>query len=87
MKTLEKLTDLLENFFEYKKIKNITLDSNITDDFHMDSLDMYEMLIQIEDEFKINIPTEMFEKIDTVADLVEIIERVQKGEIDECVAI
>lgn len=51
---------------------NITTDTSF-EDLEMDSLDIVELAMKIEDEFNVNI--EMSENIKTVGDLVKIIEQ------------
>ena len=50
------------------------MDSNFVDDFEMDSLDMVEMLIDLEKETGIKIPNEEIVDIKTVGQLVEYLE-------------
>ena len=49
----------------------ITLESTFTDDLGADSLDLFQIIMGIEEEFDIEIPNEAAEKISTVADAVE----------------
>ena len=49
----------------------ITLDSTFTDDLGADSLDVFQIIMGIEEEFDIEIPNEAAEAIVTVADAVE----------------
>ena len=39
----------------------------------VDSLDLFEMVMSLEDEFDVEIPTEELEKMETVGDVVEYI--------------
>lgn len=52
----------------------VTMESNIRDDFDADSLDLVDMISEVEDAFEIRIPTEVLTEIVTVGDLVEYIE-------------
>ena len=52
----------------------IKMESNFVDDFEMDSLDMVEMLIDLEKETGIKIPNEEIADIKTVGQLVEYLE-------------
>lgn len=45
------------------------------EDLHLDSLDMYEMIVEVEDLFDISISEEKLDQIYTVGDVVEIIDR------------
>ncbi len=51
----------------------ITMESTFVDDLGADSLDVFQVIMGIEDEFKIEIPTEKAEKISTVGEAVELI--------------
>ena len=51
----------------------ITEGSSFKDDLGADSLDIFEMVMALEDEYEIEIPTEELEKIATVGDVVEYI--------------
>ena len=51
------------------------LEDNLNKDLGADSLDRVEIVIMIEDDFGIDIPDEEFEKVRTVEDLVNIIEK------------
>ena len=56
------------------KREDIKMDSSFVDDFEMDSLDMVEMLIELEKETGIKIPNEEVKEIKTVGDLVTYLE-------------
>ena len=49
----------------------ITLDKTFVDDLGADSLDVFQIIMGIEEEFDIEIPNEAAESISTVADAVE----------------
>ena len=51
----------------------ITETSSFKDDLGADSLDLFEMVMALEDEYEIEIPTEDLEKIATVGDVVNYI--------------
>lgn len=52
----------------------ITMESNFVDDFEMDSLDMVEMLIELEKQTGIKIPNEEVKDLKTVGQLVSYLE-------------
>ena len=56
----------------------ITMDSRFVEDFSMDSLDMVEMLINLEKETSIKIPVEEVGDIHTVGELVKHLEGKQQ---------
>ena len=49
----------------------ISEDTTFIDDLGADSLDIFQIIMGIEEEFDIEIPTEEAEKISTVGDAVE----------------
>ena len=49
----------------------ITMDTTFVDDLGADSLDVFQIIMGIEEEFDIEIPNEAAESIVTVADAVE----------------
>ena len=49
----------------------ITMDTTFIDDLGADSLDVFQIIMGLEEEFDIEIPNEQAEKIITVADAVE----------------
>lgn len=51
--------------------EEITLDSTFVDDLGADSLDLFQIIMGIEEEFDIEIANEEAEKISTVGDAVE----------------
>lgn len=51
----------------------ITMDTTFQDDLGADSLDVFQIIMGIEEEFDIEIPAEKAEKITTVEEAVELI--------------
>ncbi len=51
----------------------ITETSSFKDDLGADSLDLFEMVMALEDEYEIEIPTEDLEQIATVGDVMNYI--------------
>lgn len=52
----------------------ITLESAITDDLSLDSIEIFEILSEIEDKFSIEVEEEAYDSIKTVQDLVSYVE-------------
>ena len=50
---------------------DVTMDSTFVDDLGADSLDVFQIIMGLEEEFDIEIPNEEAEKIVTVGDAVE----------------
>jgi acyl carrier protein len=59
--------------------EEVTLEASFIDDLGADSLDTVELVMALEEEFDMEIPDEDAEKIVTVADAIEYIEK-HKGE-------
>ncbi|WP_026494804.1 acyl carrier protein [Butyrivibrio sp. WCD3002] len=53
----------------------ITLDSTFTDDLGADSLDVFQIIMGIEDEFDVKIDADLAEKITTVGEAVELLKK------------
>ena len=51
----------------------ITEESSFKDDLGADSLDLFELVMALEEEFGIGIPTEDLEQIATVGDVIKYI--------------
>ena len=51
----------------------ITMETTFQDDLGADSLDVYQIIMGIEEEFDIEIPAETAEQVTTVEDAVEMI--------------
>ena len=49
----------------------VTMDKTFVDDLGADSLDVFQIIMGIEEEFDIEIPNDAAENISTVADAVE----------------
>lgn len=66
----EKLQNIIAEVLNIET-EEITMDSTFIDDLGADSLDVFQIIMGIEEEFDIEIPNEEAEKIVTVADAVE----------------
>lgn len=52
----------------------VTESSNFKDDLGADSLDLFELVMALEEEYGVEIPTEDLEQIVTVGDVIKYIE-------------
>ena len=52
----------------------ITMESSFKEDLKADSLDLFEMVMALEDAFGIEIPSEDLEQLGTIADVIQYIE-------------
>ena len=71
---LEKLQDIIAEVLNVDP-SEITEDTTFVDDLGADSLDVFEIIMGIEEEFDIEIDTEDAEKIVYVSDAVEQIKK------------
>ena len=55
--------------------EQVTRKTSFIEDVGADSLDIVELIMELEEEFEINIPDEQAEKIKTVGEAIEYIER------------
>lgn len=49
----------------------ISMDTSFRDDLGADSLDLYELALNLEDEYSLEIPVEDLQKMNTVRDVIE----------------
>lgn len=52
----------------------ITEDSSFKDDLNADSLDLFEMVMALEEAYRIEIPSEDLEQLGTISDVMNYIE-------------
>lgn len=74
---LEKIQEMLAEALNIS-VDKVTPDAKIVDDLGADSLDVVELLSQLEDEFGIIIPDDEVEQLVTVADVVAALEKLTK---------
>ena len=67
---LEKLKEIIADVLNVE-VNDITEDTTFVDDLGADSLDIFQIIMGIEDAFDIEIENEDAEKIATVGDAVE----------------
>ncbi|MCA1960088.1 MAG: acyl carrier protein [Desulfomonile sp.] len=68
-----KVIDLIAEVLVDVNKENIQLDSKIVEDLGAESLDIYDMIALLEDEFGLEINDEEVEKIQTVKDVASFI--------------
>lgn len=66
---LEKLAELIKEQLNYDG--EVKAESNFKDDLGADSLDLFELVMSMEEEFGVEIPSEDLEKIETVGDVID----------------
>ena len=70
----EKLRDIIVEVLNVDETE-VTMESTFIDDLGADSLDVFQIIMGIEEEFDIEIPNEEAEKIVPVGDAVEQIKK------------
>ncbi|MFB2772489.1 acyl carrier protein [Pelatocladus sp. BLCC-F211] len=70
--TFSKVTEIITKYLGVEKEK-VTLDADFVADLGADSLDTLELIMVLEEAFKIKIPDELAEKIQTVQQIVDYI--------------
>ena len=70
---LEKIQAMLAEALNLP-LEKVTADAKIVDDLGADSLDVVELLSQLEEEYGITIPDDQAENLVTVADVAKAIE-------------
>ena len=74
---LEKIQEMLADALNLP-LEKVTPDAKIVDDLGADSLDVVELLSQLEDEYGITIPDDEVETLVTVADVAAEVEKLTK---------
>lgn len=72
-KVFEQVKELIMDALDMEEDK-ITMEASFKEDLNIDSLDLFEMVMTVEDTFDIEIPSADLEGIKTVGDLVNYIE-------------
>ena len=52
---------------------DITTDLSLRDDLILDSLQLYELVIDMEEAYNIRLPDELLDEIDTIEDVVDLV--------------
>ncbi len=72
--SFEKVRDIISKQLDIEP-STITMESNLIDDLKADSLDIVELIMDIEQEFDVEIPDEELPKVQTVADIVGYLDK------------
>ena len=70
---IEKLFDIVCNGLDLDA-DEISLDADLREDIDADSIDMVDLIKDVEDEFGVEVPDEILDKLVTVKDVVDYIE-------------
>ena len=71
---LEKLKEIIAEKLGVE-IKEISEESRFKEDLNADSLDLFELVMAIEEEFGNSIPSEDLEKLATVGDVIDYMKK------------
>lgn len=69
----EKLKEIIINKFNLKDNEEIIETTKFVEDLGADSLDLVELVMQLEEDFDVEIPDEDFENVTTFGELVNLI--------------
>ena len=66
---------LVEIMMEHLSVQpqDITMDTAFKDDLAVDSLDLYDLVMALEEEFNIEMPSDRLADVETVEDLIKIL--------------
>ena len=77
MAIADKMIDIIEEQLSVDKDK-IVPGASFVDDLGADSLDLVELIMAMEEEFEVEIPDEDAEKIVTVQDAIDYVDKIQE---------
>lgn len=77
MNTIDKVKKLIADQLCIS-VDDIKDDANIIEDLGADSLDVVELLMSFEDEFKVSIPDEKLDDLKTLPQIVALIDEYKK---------
>lgn len=73
---LEKMKELIADQLSVDA-DTITAESSFKDDLGADSLDLFELVMALEDEYSVEIPADDLQKLETVGDVINYLK--EKG--------
>lgn len=73
MKMFEEMKELIAEGLNIDESR-ITKEASFKDDLGADSLDLFELVMSLEDKYDVEIPSEELEKLLTVGDVIKYIE-------------
>ena len=74
----EKLKEIIAEVLSVDQ-NEVTLETTFTDDLGADSLDVFQIIMGIEQEFELTVDTDEVEGIKTVGDAVELIKAAREN--------
>lgn len=73
----ETIKAIIEEQLGISDLELIKLSTNIHEDLDADSLDAVEIIMTIEDEFDVEIPDDIAEKLQTIGQIIDYLEKVK----------
>ena len=71
---LEKIREILEEELNIDP-EDVNEDSDFRDDLGIDSLDLFELVMNLENEYGVEFPAEELESLRTVGDVIDFLEK------------
>lgn len=71
----ERVKEVISEQLGIEDVENITMETTLVDDLSADSLDIVELIMALEEEFDLEIPEAEAEKIVSVGDITNYIEK------------
>lgn len=78
MSTFERVRKVLMSQLDVSE-DEVTPQASLVDDLKADSLDVVEIIMSLEEEFKVEIPDDDADKITTVQQIVDYLDRKMQG--------
>ena len=75
---LEKIREILEEELNIDP-EDVNEDSDFRDDLGVDSLDLFELVMNLENEYGVEFPAEELESLRTVGDVIDFLEKNNVG--------
>jgi acyl carrier protein len=70
---LEKIKEVVAKKFKVQ-LENVSVTTRLREDLNVDSLDAVELIMELEDTFKVKISDDEAQKLKTIGDIVTFIE-------------
>ena len=68
----DKLVEIMMDHLSIQP-QDVTLDTSFKDDLAVDSLDLYDLVMALEEEFNIEIPQDKLTEVETVESLIKVL--------------
>ena len=72
---IEKIKEIIAEQANLKDKNSLTMETNLQEELGLDSLDAVEIIMQLEEEFDIQVPDEAFFEVKTIWDIAYYIEK------------